>query len=132
MSVANYTGHATDNIGSSSSSTAFKYKSAGTTVAPIDPMLGVYAAVTRRTLDGKNPNGWVPEQKISVEETLRAYTFGSAYAEFQEKVKGQISAGMLADIVMLDQDIFTIKPEDIDKTKVLLTIVDGRVVYERK
>lgn len=101
-------------------------------VAPLDPILGVYAAVTRRTLDGKNPNGWVPEQKISVEETLRAYTVGSAYAEFQEKVKGQIAVGMLADIVMLDQDIFTIKHEGIDKVKVLMTIVDGRIVYEKK
>jgi hypothetical protein len=102
------------------------------TVAPLNPLFGIYAAVTRRTLDGKNPNGWVPEQKITVEETVRAYTVGSAYAELQEKIKGQIAVGMLADIVMLDKDIFTIKPEDLDKAKVLLTIVDGRVVYERK
>jgi predicted amidohydrolase YtcJ len=102
------------------------------TVAPLNPLFGIYAAATRRTLDGKNPNGWVPEQKISIAETVRAYTVGSAYAEFQEKVKGQIAVGMLADIVMLDNDIFTIKPEEIDKTKVLMTITDGRVVYERK
>ena len=99
------------------------------TVAPINPILGIYAAVTRRTLDGKNPNGWVPEQKITVEEAVRAYTIGSAYAEFQENVKGQIAVGMLADIVILDQDIFTIKPEEIEKAKVVLTIVDGRMVY---
>ena len=101
------------------------------TVAPLDPMLGVYAAVTRRTLDGKNPQGWVPEQKITVEEAVRAYTFGSAYAEFAEKVKGTIAPGMLADIVILDRDIFTIDPVEIEKTLVRMTIVDGRVVYEK-
>jgi predicted amidohydrolase YtcJ len=100
------------------------------TVAPLDPLLGVYAAVTRRTLDGKNPQGWVPEQKITVEEAVRAYTFGSAYAEFAETVKGTIAPGMLADIVILDRDIFRIDPAEIEKTKVRVTIVDGRVVYE--
>jgi predicted amidohydrolase YtcJ len=102
------------------------------TVAPLDPMLTIYAAVTRRTLDGKNPNGWVPEQKISVEETVRAYTTGSAYAEFQEKVKGSITTGKLADLVILSRDIFRIDPAEIDKVKVELTMVDGRVVYERR
>jgi predicted amidohydrolase YtcJ len=101
------------------------------TVAPLDPMLTIYAAVTRRTLDGKNANGWVPEQKISVEETVRAYTTGSAYAEFQEKVKGSITPGKLADVVILSRDIFRIDPAEIDKVKVVLTMVDGRVVYER-
>ena len=99
------------------------------TVAPLNPLLGVYAAVTRRTLDGKNPNGWVPEQKITVEEAVRAYTVGSAYAEFAEKEKGRIAPGMLADMVMLSQDIFRIDPSEIEKTRVLLTIVDGRIVY---
>ena len=102
------------------------------TVAPLDPMLTIYAAVTRRTLDGKNPDGWIPEQKISVEEAVQAYTVGSAYAEFQETVKGTLSKGKLADFVMLDRDIFKIKPEEIEKTIVVMTIVDGRVVYERK
>lgn len=101
------------------------------TVAPLDPMLTIYAAVTRRTLDGKNANGWVPEQKISVAETVRAYTTGSAYAEFQEKVKGSITPGKLADLVILSRDIFKIDPAEIDKVKVMLTMVDGRVVYER-
>lgn len=99
-------------------------------VAPLDPMLSIYAAVTRRTLDGKNPNGWVPEQKISVEEAVRAYTVGSAYAEFQENVKGSLTRGKLADIVMLSGDIFSIDPREIEKVKVTLTIMDGRVVYE--
>ena len=101
------------------------------TVAPLDPMLTIYAAVTRRTLDGKNPKGWVPEQKISVEETVRAYTLGSAYAEFQEQVKGTISPGKLADIVILSRDIFRIDPKEIEKVRVELTMVDGRVVYEQ-
>src|SRR5438874_4144134 len=102
------------------------------TVAPLNPLLTIYAAATRRTLDGKNPKGWVPEQKISVEETVRAYTAGSAYAEFQENVKGTISAGKLADLVILTQDIFKIDPKEIEKVKVVTTIMDGRVIYEVK
>lgn len=99
------------------------------TVAPLDPMLSIYAAVTRRTLDGKNPNGWIADQKISVEEAVRAYTLGSAYAEFQEGVKGSITPGKLADLVMLSRDIFKIDPKEIEKVKVGMTIVDGRVVF---
>ena len=102
------------------------------TVAPLDPMLSIYAAVTRRTLDGKNPDGWVPEQKISVEEAVRAYTMGSAYAEFQDGEKGSITPGKLADLVMLSRDIFKIDPREIEKVKVVMTIVDGRIVYELK
>ena len=101
-------------------------------VAPLNPLLGVHAAVTRQTLDGKNPNGWIPEQKISVEESVRAYTLGSAFAEFQENAKGSISVGKLADFVILSDDIYTINPNDINKVKVLKTIVDGKVVYDGK
>ena len=101
------------------------------TVAPLNPMLTIYAAVTRRTLDGKNPNGWIPEQKISVAEAVQAYTLGSAYAEFQEAVKGSLTVGKLADLVIIDRDIFKIKPEEIEQAKVMMTIVDGRVVYAR-
>jgi predicted amidohydrolase YtcJ len=100
------------------------------TVAPMNPMFSIYAAVTRRTLDGKNPKGWVPEQKISVEEAVRAYTVGSAYAEFQESVKGTITPGKLADLVILSRDIFKIDPKDIETTKVVMTILDGRLIYE--
>ena len=88
--------------------------------------------MTRRTLDGKNSKGWVPEQKISVEEAVRAYTVGSAYAEFQETVKGSLTVGKLADFVMLSQDIFKIDPKEIENVKVLLTVVDGRTVYEAR
>lgn len=101
-------------------------------VAPIDPIFGVYAAVTRRTLDDKNPGGWIPEQKITVDEAVRAFTWGSAYAEFQDGVKGTLEVGKLADLVMLSDDIFTIDPVKIRDVKVLTTIVDGRVVFERK
>lgn len=98
-------------------------------VAPLDPLLTIYAAVTRRTLDEKNPQGWIPEQKISVDEAVRAYTVGSAHAEFQDAVKGSISPGKLADLVMLSRDIYVIDAKEIDKVKVVLTIVDGRVEF---
>ncbi len=100
------------------------------TVAPLDPMLSIYAAVTRRTIDGKNPNGWIPEQKISVDEAVRAYTVGSAYAEFAEQVKGTIAPGKLADVVILSKDIFKVDPKEIENVKVRMTIVEGRVVHE--
>ncbi len=100
-------------------------------VAPLDPMQGLYAAVTRATLDGKNPQGWVPEQKISLAEAIEAYTLGSAYAEFQEKEKGSLTAGKLADLVVLSDDIFAMVPEAIRNVKVEATIVGGRVVYQR-
>src|SRR5438552_9792393 len=100
------------------------------TVAPLNPILSIYAAVTRRTLDGKNPKGWIPEQKISVAEAIRAYTVGSAFAEFQENVKGTITPGKLADLVILSRDIFQIDAQEIEKAKVVMTVMDGRVVYE--
>jgi len=99
-------------------------------VAPLDPMQTVYAAVTRATLDGKNPGGWFPEQKLSVPETIEAYTMGSAYAEFQDSVKGSITAGKLADLVMLSDDIFTIPPEKIRHVHVLMTILGGKVIFD--
>jgi predicted amidohydrolase YtcJ len=99
-------------------------------VAPLDPMQGIAAAITRRTLDGKHPGGWVPAEKISVEEAVRAYTVGSAYAEFTDREKGTLGAGMLADFVVLSQDIFTIDPTRIGETRVQMTVVGGRVVYE--
>jgi predicted amidohydrolase YtcJ len=97
-------------------------------VAPLSPIAGIHAAVTRQTIDGKNPNGWVPEQKISVEEAIRAYTSSCAYAEFAENDKGTLEIGKLADIVVLSQDLFKINPTNIEKTKVVYTIVGGRVI----
>jgi len=99
------------------------------TVAPLDPMQGLYAAVTRATLDGKNPNGWVPEQKLTIQEAIGAYTSGSAYAEFQEKEKGSITPGKLADMVLLDRDILTIPGNEIKNAKVRMTFVAGKEVY---
>jgi predicted amidohydrolase YtcJ len=98
-------------------------------VAPMEPLMGIYAAVTRRTLDGKHPNGWVPEQKITVAEAVRAYTMGSAYASFEEKIKGSIEPEKLADLVVLSDDIFSIDPAKIADTKVFLTIFDGRIIF---
>jgi predicted amidohydrolase YtcJ len=99
-------------------------------VAPLSPILGIYAAVTRATIDGKHPSGWVPEQKITVEEAVRGYTSGSAYAEFADAEKGTLSPGSLADIVILSDDIFTIEPARIRDVKVRTTIAGGRVVYD--
>ncbi|HLN00059.1 MAG TPA: amidohydrolase family protein [Bryobacteraceae bacterium] len=97
-------------------------------VAPLDPLVGIYGAVTRETADGKNPRGWVPEQKIRLEEAVRAYTAGSAYAEFDEREKGTLEAGKLADVVVLSEDIFRVDPEEIPKTKVVHTVVGGKVI----
>jgi len=99
------------------------------TVAPLDPLAGIYAAVTRRTTDGKNPDGWYPEQKISLEEALRAYTTDGAYAEFAEGAKGAIKAGFLADLVILDRNLFEIPAENISDVRVKTTIVAGRTVF---
>jgi predicted amidohydrolase YtcJ len=99
-------------------------------VAPLDAMQTVYAAVTRATLDGKNPGGWFPEQKLTVPETIEAYTMGSAYAEFQDNVKGSITPGKLADLVLLSDDIFTIPAEKIRDVHVLKTILGGKVIFD--
>jgi predicted amidohydrolase YtcJ len=98
-------------------------------VAPATPIEGIYAAVTRRTIDGANPGGWVPEQKITVEEALQAYTSDAAYASFEENIKGMIKVGMLADLVLLDRDLTTIPPASIPETQVLATIVGGKIVF---
>ncbi len=100
-------------------------------VAPATPIEGIYAAVTRRTLDEANPDGWVPAQKITVEQALRAYTSVGAYASFEEDLKGMLKPGMLADFVLLDRDLTTIPAESIRDTRVLKTVVGGTVVFER-
>lgn len=102
------------------------------TVAPLDPLAGIYAAVTRRTLDGKNPGGWYPEQKLSVEQALRCYTVNNAYAGFHENKTGQLKVGYLADMIVLSDNLFTIAPEKIEDVKVLRTVVNGKEVFVRK
>jgi len=99
------------------------------TVAPLNPMLGLYAAVTRATLDGKHPEGWIPEQKITIREAIEAYTLGSAYGEFQEKEKGSITPGKLADLVLVSDNLLKIDPRAIRDAKVEMTMVGGKIVY---
>ncbi len=100
------------------------------TVAPLSPIEGLYAAVTRRTLDGRHPGGWVPEQRISLDEALRAYTWGVAYAGFQDQATGTLRPGLLADLVLLDRDLFRVPAATIREARVRATVVGGRVVYE--
>lgn len=101
------------------------------TVAPLDPLSGIYAAVTRQTTDGKNPQGWIPEEKISLEEAIKGYTLNGAYAEFSEKIKGSLEKGKLADLVVLNQNIFKILPEEIKNVRVKMTILNGKLIYTR-
>ena len=99
-------------------------------VAPLDPLQGIYAAVTRATLDGKRPGGWVPEQKVSVAQAIEAYTMGAAYSEFMETRKGSITAGKLADLVLLSADPFETAPEALRDLQADLTVCGGKVVFE--
>jgi len=91
---------------------------------------GIYAAVTRRTLDDKNPDGWVPEQKITVEQALLAYTKDAAYAAYEETIKGTLEAGKLADFVIINEDITKVNPIKINTLKVLQTYVGGKKVFD--
>jgi predicted amidohydrolase YtcJ len=99
------------------------------TVTSLDPLMGIYTAVTRRSRDGKNPDGWYPDEKITVEEALRCYTINNAYAGFQEDKLGTLETGKLADFVVLSKDLRVINPDDILKTKVVRTVVGGKDVY---
>jgi predicted amidohydrolase YtcJ len=100
-------------------------------VAPLDPIQGLYAAVTRATLDGKHPGGWVPDQRITVAQAIEGYTMGAAYSEFQEREKGSVTPGKLADLVLLDSDPFKTAPEALKDIKVAMTIAGGKITYER-
>jgi predicted amidohydrolase YtcJ len=99
-------------------------------VEPLNPMIGLYAAVTRQFPDGTPAGGWFPEERITMAQAIEYYTLGSAYAEFAETRKGSITEGKLADVVLLSNDLFDIPPRDILKTRPVLTIVGGRVVYD--
>jgi predicted amidohydrolase YtcJ len=101
-------------------------------VAPLNPLLGIYAAVTRRTVDGKNPNGWIPEEKISVEDAIKCYTLNAAYSSFEEKEKGSVEIGKLADFVVLSDDILTIDPVKIKDVVVEMTVFDGEIIYDKE
>lgn len=101
-------------------------------VAPLNAILGIYAAVTHQTVDGANPMGWIPKQKIGIADAIKEYTMNNAYAAFEEKEKGSIEPGKLADMVVLSDEILTIKPEKIQSVRVLMTIFDGKIVYEKK
>ncbi|QUI25197.1 amidohydrolase [Vallitalea pronyensis] len=101
-------------------------------VEPFDVLPGVYCAITRKTLDGYPENGWLPEQKVSVEEALYNFTKEGAYASFEEHMKGSIEKDMLADLVVLDQDVTGVPDEKVKDVKVILTMIDGKVVYEYK
>jgi predicted amidohydrolase YtcJ len=100
-------------------------------VAPLDPMLGLDAAVNRQTLDGKHPGGWFPEQKVTLAQAIRAYTLDAAYAAFMEDRTGSLTPGKYADLVVLDTDLFAVPADRIKDAKVDLTMLAGRVVYER-
>jgi len=96
---------------------------------PINPMLGLYAAVTRQTLKGEPAGGWFPEQRISIQDAIRAYTYNTAYANFEEKIKGSIEMGKLADLVVLDRNLLQVPPREWLNAKVVYTIVGGKIVY---
>ena len=100
-------------------------------VAPPTPLEGIYAAVTRRTLDDRNPDGWIPEQRITVEEALTAYTSSAAYASFEEADKGSLVRGKLADFVIIDRDLTRVAPETIRDARIMMTVVGGRVLFDR-
>ena len=101
------------------------------TVAPLDPLSGIHAAVTRQTLDGQNPSGWIPQEKISLEKAVQGYTLNGAFTEFAEDRKGSISPGKLADLVVIDRNLFEIPAEEINQARVTMTIMGGRIVYQR-
>ena len=101
-------------------------------VESMNPYLGLYAAVTRQSVDGQPPGGWWPEERITIEDAIRNYTAEGAYASFEEKDKGQIAAGMLADLVVHTKDLLTVEPKEILQTGPEIVVFDGRVIYERQ
>ena len=99
------------------------------TVAPISPILGIYGAVTRYTIDGSEPEGWYPDERLTVEQSLKAYTYGVAFAGFQNDILGTLEVGKLADFVILSNDLFEIEPQEIKNVGVLRTVVGGQTKF---
>jgi predicted amidohydrolase YtcJ len=102
------------------------------TVAPLSALKGIYAATTRITSDGKNPHGWYPKEKVTVEQALKAYTVNNAFASFQDKKTGKLAKGMFADFVVMDKNLFTIQTEEIKNANVVMTVVNGKTVYQKR
>jgi predicted amidohydrolase YtcJ len=100
-------------------------------VEPINPYLGLYAAVTRRSVEGDPAGGWWPQERLSIADAIRCYTAESAFASFEEKEKGQLVPGLLADMTVHSRDLLIVKPEEILQTEAVMTILGGRVVYEK-
>lgn len=98
---------------------------------PVNPLLGIYAAVTRQTIKGEPAGGWFPEERLSIEEAIKCYTLNPAYAGFEEKTKGSLTAGKLADLVVLSKNILNIPPRQLLETEVLYTILGGKIVYQK-
>jgi predicted amidohydrolase YtcJ len=99
---------------------------------PINPLLGLYAAVIRQTLSGKPEGGWFPDERISIRDAIRAYTYNTAYANFEEEIKGSIEVGKFADLTVLSNNLLTIPSKEILNTSVVYTIVNGKIVYQKK
>jgi hypothetical protein len=98
----------------------------------MNPMIGIYTAVTRQSLDGNPPGGWIPQQSVDLETAIRAYTLNGAYANFAEKNRGSISVGKYADLILLSADLFRIPAPEIKDVQVVLTMVGGKTVYLRE
>jgi predicted amidohydrolase YtcJ len=99
-------------------------------IVTLNPWPGVQNALTRQTTEGNPPGGFVPKERISLEDAIRAYTLGAAFAGHREKTEGSLEAGKLADLIILAQDLFRVEPTEIGKTEVLLTMVGGKVAYQ--
>jgi predicted amidohydrolase YtcJ len=111
------------------SGAALVYSSDWPASISLDPIRGLHNAVNRRTTDGKPKAGWIPEQRVSLQQALRAYTATGAYASFEEAIKGKLAPGLLADVIVFSEDLFRIEPIRIHETRVVLTVFDGRVIY---
>jgi predicted amidohydrolase YtcJ len=100
-------------------------------VETLDPLAGIHAAVTRRRNDGSpGPEGWIPAQRLTVSQAVHAYTMGAAYASGESQIKGSLTPGKLADLVILSEDIFRIPPMEIPTVHAKMTVFDGRIVYQ--